>query len=178
MIAIFTILIISGIFLFGLVVVIPFTISNIYAIVPGSCPNTNFLWAHTYDNSRLKVLNNCVVVEGHLHGTFTTDEGDGDITFNVDVDPQFKDLLNQYNTKGMHVEIICWKNPDLSYIKRWGDYCKGVESKSHFPGLEQLTKTDHIRIIGKWVTDIGHAGQPSHETWNEIHPVEKVEKIK
>ena len=55
----------------------------------------NFLWTHTNDNKAYETKADCVVVEGHLHGSLNSDKGDVDITFNVDIDPQFKDLLSK-----------------------------------------------------------------------------------
>lgn len=76
----------------------------------------------------------------------------------------------------MVVEVICWNKPSTSYNQQWGNYCNGVESRSHFPTLLTLKAGDHVRITGKWVQDIGYP-KPDHAQWNEIHPAEKIEKI-
>ncbi len=73
----------------------------------------------------------------------------------------------------MHIEIICWEKPSSSYISAFGDYCKGVDTRSHIPTLKA---GDHVRITGKWVKDIGYP-KPDHVEWNEIHPVESIQKL-
>ncbi|MGA9845618.1 MAG: hypothetical protein WBQ25_25235 [Nitrososphaeraceae archaeon] len=101
---------------------------------------------------------------------------DGDVHFNVIPDPKLQDLLNLQSGDEMVVEVICWNKPSTSYNQQWGNYCNGVESRSHFPTLLILKAGDHVRITGKWVQDIGYP-KPDHAQWNEIHPAEKIEKI-
>ncbi len=104
----------------------------------------------------------------------TDEEHDGDVTFNVDPDTNDdKLLLNQYNTKGLHVEVICARQPDYSrYSNFQGHYCDGVYP-SHVD-TSKLQPGSHVRITGKWVQDIGYP-KPDHDQWNEIHPVESIQ---
>ena len=149
----------------------------ISAVKQGNCTSIEFLWHHTYDNTRLKEHNAaCVVLEGILGTPHENDEGDGDLKFTVQPDKGFTDLLNKYNTKGMVIEIICWDQPKQDYIKKWGNYCQGVDSRSHIP--TNLKQGDHVRVTGKWVQDVGHPGFVTHDPWNEIHSFEKIEIIK
>jgi hypothetical protein len=84
------------------------------------------------------------------------------------------DLLNQNNTKGLVAEVICWDKPDYSkYSNFQGHFCDGVDARAHIPVLKQ---GDHVRITGKWVKDIGYP-KPDHVEWNEIHPVESIQKL-
>ena len=121
--------ILTSLLFIGLVEAVPFIKSqNAYAIKHGSCPNMNFLWDHTYGagkahqspqqakqgHSRLTELHpECVVFDGHVRGTPTDAEHDGDVSFNVDPDTKDDmDLVNNINnTKalhgGLHVEVIC-----------------------------------------------------------------------
>jgi hypothetical protein len=174
MLRIFLISIISSVFLIGLVGVVPFNLSqNTYAIVQGSCPNMKYLWDHTYDHRRLvEHKPECVVLEGKM-GNIHTGEGDGDLHFSVTPDSKFSDILNKANNGEMVVEIICWDKPGSSYIKQFGNFCEGVDSRSHVPALKA---GDHLRVTGKWVQDIGFP-TPTHPKWNEIHPAEKIEII-
>jgi len=48
-----------------------------------------------------------------------------------------------------------------------------VDPHVHIPDLRDGY---HVRITGKWVQDIGNP-KPTHAQWNEIHPVESIEKI-
>ena len=174
---IFMVIIATGILLFGLIVITSFApLQSIFAINQGNCPSLNFLWAHTYDNARLKEHNPaCVILEGILGPPHENDEGDGDLKFIIKPDKGFSDLMNKYNTKGMVIEIICWDKPKQDYIAKWGNYCHGVDPRSHIP--TDLKQGDHVRVTGKWVQDVGHPGFVTHDPWNEIHPVEKIEKI-
>lgn len=167
--------VIAGTILTGLALIFTIVHSpNAFAIVQGSCANMNYLWDHTYDHSRLKELKpECVILKGTL-GKPETGEGDGDIHFDVKPDKGYEDLLNSHNTKGMVIEIICWDKPNQSYNQKWGNYCQGVDSRSHYPSLNE---GDHVQVTGKWVQDIGHAGQVTHAPWNEIHPVEKIDML-
>ncbi len=174
MLRLFAIFIVVSIFLVGFVVVIPFMPSqNLFAIVKGNCPNINFLWEHTVEHRRfVEHLPPCVVLEGVINNDpKISDEGDGDFKFDVTPDKGYGELMNTNNGKGMVIEIICWSQPQPSYIKQHGDYCKNVDARSHFPSLKY---NDHVRITGKWVQDIGYP-KPDHVQWNEIHPVEKIE---
>ena len=94
--------IISSIVLIGMIGIIPFQPSqNTYAIGQGKCPNMKFLEAHTYgawslstqDGSRLKILHECVVLEGVVRANPTvSDEKDGDLKFGVNPTKDMKIL--------------------------------------------------------------------------------------
>ena len=189
-------IIIISVFLIGLVGVVLFnSTGNSYAQKKGDCKNLDFLWEHTYGAgnshqspgqkySRLQVHTSpsqgCVVFDGKIRGTPTTEEHDGDLTFNVDPDGTAPNdnwkLLNVNNTgHGLHVEIICWNTPDYKkYSNFKGHFCDGVDPRAHIPTLKA---GDHVRITGKWVKDIGYPKQ-DHIEWNEIHPVESIQLIK
>ncbi len=176
MLRLFAIFVVSSIFIIGFVVVIPFMLSqNLFAVVKGNCPNINFLWEHTFEHRRFAELSPCVVLEGVINNDpKISDEGDGDFKFDVTPDKGFEDLKNPSNGKGMVIEIICWTKPSADRISKFGNYCEGVDAKSHFPALKY---NDHVRITGKWVQDKGYP-KADHAQWNEIHPVEKIEKLK
>ncbi len=184
-------IIIGTVFLIVLVWIVPFNpTENSYAQKQGTCKDLDFLWQHTYGagkshlspnqkHSRLLELTPaCVVFDGKIRGTPTTAEHDGDLTFNADPDGTAPNdnwkLLNVNNTgHGLHIEIICWEKLTPSYTTVFGDYCKGVDPKTHIPTLKA---GDHVRITGKWVKDVGYP-KPDHVEWNEIHPVESIQKL-
>jgi len=176
MVRILTVLVISIVFLIGFIAVIPYmTSQNTYAIKEGNCPDINFLWAHIIDHRRfVEHKPACVILDGVINNDpNVSDEHDGDFKFDVTPDKGFEDLQNQHNAKGMVIEIVRWTKPDQSYIDKHGDYCKGIESQSHYPKLKY---NDHVRITVKWVQDIRYP-KPDHPQYNEIHPVEKIEII-
>ena len=89
-------IIISSVFLIVLVGVVPFNpTENSYAQKKGDCKILDFLWEHTYGAGRShwssgqthsRLLGHtpaCVVFDGKIRGTPTTEEHDGDLTFNV-----------------------------------------------------------------------------------------------
>lgn len=103
--------------------------------------------------ARFKVLSTCETITGTVHDMSKQD--DGDYQFNVDVDSQYKKLLNDANNnqvKGMLVVEIIPKDQNSSdvYIPKDGD---------------------RIQAVGAWVTDNPHG-------WNEIHPAWKVTLLK
>lgn len=101
-----------------------------------------------YLPSRLKVLEPCVTIEAVVREVEPTaeGEGDGDLSFNVELQPSDERLLNDGNRQNMHgwlhLEIVPLDQPRLPAPK---------------PG-------DRIRATGPWVTDTVHGH-------NEIHPV-------
>ncbi len=188
----FLVLIVSSVFLIGLVGVAPFNpTTNSYAQKQGNCKILDSLWEHTYGAgkshwshtqtySRLKEhLPACVVFDGHIRGIPSDTERDGDLTFNVDPDGTKPNdnwaLLNKENgAHGLHIEIICWNTPDYSRYSNFnGHFCDGVDPRAHIPTLKA---GDHVRITGKWVQDMGYP-KPDHDQWNEIHPVESIQKL-
>jgi|SRR5690242_3987419 hypothetical protein len=189
MIRIFLISIMSSVFLTGLVGIAPINLSqNTFAIKTGSCPHMAALWHATYgagllvhgQTSRLKELSPaCVVFDGRVSGTPTIDKdshGDSDGDLHILLTPDAKDdsdLMNSANGNRMTVEVICWGRPSPSYTNEWGPFCNNVDPHGHIPDLRD---GDHVRITGKWVQDIGYP-KPTHAQWNEIHPVESIEKI-
>lgn len=74
------------------------------------------------------------------------------------------------------VEVICHNAIGQSYIQKFGEYCKGVNSV--FPGQPQ--QGDKLLVSGRWVTDLDETVVPPekpHAPWNEIHPASYIKKI-
>jgi hypothetical protein len=115
--------------------------------------------AGVHNPGRLKVLSPCQEVIGRVEG----DKGlqdDGDRVYLLDVDEEYKHLLNEENDKkqdGMLVVEIIPADQDSSFIK--------------IP-----KEGDRIHIVGAWVTDEGvRSDGVTKLGWNEIHPVWKIE---
>ncbi len=114
---------------------------------PDGCVQGDVL-AGVYLPSRLKVLDPCRTVDGTVIAVELPDqgEGDGDISFDVQVSGADASLLNEYNLRntngGLHMEIVPADQGRLPVPK----------------------VGDHIRVQGPWVTDLVHGH-------NEIHPV-------
>ncbi len=105
--------------------------------------------------ARFKVSSTCEKVVGVVHDMKGTREDDGDYQFNLDLEEQYKKLLNQENNKqvkGMLVIEIIPKDQQSSVV--------------------QIPKNgDRIEAYGAWVTDNPHG-------WNELHPAWKITILK
>ncbi|HYM14058.1 MAG TPA: nuclear transport factor 2 family protein [Dehalococcoidia bacterium] len=104
--------------------------------------------AGVYLPSRLKVLDPCLTVEGVVREVESVGqgEGDGDISFNVELAPADQRLLNEGNIQNMHG----WLHMEIVPMDQ--------------PRLPKPQVGQRIRVQGPWVTDIVHGH-------NEIHPV-------
>jgi hypothetical protein len=105
--------------------------------------------------ARFKVLSTCETVVGIVHDMSTAKEDDGDYQFNLEVDSQYKKLLNNANNNQVNGMLVI-----------------EIINKDQNSSLVQVPKDgDKIEAIGAWVTDIPHG-------WNEIHPTWKVSILK
>jgi len=105
--------------------------------------------------ARFTVLSTCEKVVGIVHDMKGTKEDDGDYQFNLDLEEQYKKLLNQENNKQVNGMLVIEIIP------------KDQQSR-----LIQIPKNgDRIEAYGAWVTDNPHG-------WNEIHPAWKVTILK
>ena len=137
--------------------------------VTGACDPS--LWHHVYNPQRLIVKQQCIAVTG----TFVDDtrgkerdgvrhEADGDTHGWLDVDPQFKNLLNAGNLSdeggNLVFEIVC------KYHVTQAD---AVPSCNSYRATVQLPPVgSHVRITGTYVQDTNHS------RWMEIHPVTSI----
>ena len=101
-----------------------------------------------YLPSRLKVLDPCVTVEGVVREVELSaeGEGDGDLSFNVELGPGDQRLINDGNRKNMHG----WLHLEIVPLDQ--------------PRLPAPKVGERIRATGPWVLDTVHGH-------NEIHPV-------
>lgn len=110
------------------------------------------VFINTYDPSRLRILDTCVTVEGVV-ATYPIKNMDGDITFDVVLDPEYTHMLSIgshiLRRSRIHVEIVPGDQPYV-YVPQKGE---------------------RVRIVGVWVVDTDHG------SWSEIHPAWYIEKI-
>lgn len=104
--------------------------------------------------ARFTVLSTCEMAIGIVHDMTGNKQDDGDYQFNIDVEQQYKKLLNDQNNKqvnGMLVVEIIPKDQRIDSV--------------------QIPKNDdRIEVHGAWVTDNPHG-------WNEIHPAWKIKVL-
>ena len=106
-----------------------------------------------YDPERLKVQSSCEETIGIVHDSERVN--DGDFKFYLDVEDEYKKLLNEENydrANGLLVVEVIPDDQDSSSIQIPED-------------------GDRVRVVGAWVTDEGAGG------WNEIHPAWRVEVL-
>jgi len=132
------------------------------------------LQSHVYHPTRLIVQQPCVAVTGtFVDATAGKEpdgvrhEPDGDTHGWLNVDPQFKNLLNAGNLSqeggNLVFEIICRfpvTQPDAKGA------CQGFTDHVTLPPVGS-----HVRIVGAYVQDTFHA------QWMEIHPVTSITVI-
>jgi hypothetical protein len=121
------------------------------------------LWRHVYRPARLRVIEPCTAVEGHVVSLHRGSDGD----LHLGLDPDRKSVLNLMNaTHGrgeLVVEVICEHSALDSDAAA---ACAGFTPRVAIPKLG-----DHVRVTGAYVTDRGNG-------WNEIHPVTRIETLR
>ena len=142
---------------------------SLAAVVTGQSQNPACdaaLWQHVYKPERLQVLDACKTVTGVVQDV-EPDE-DGDMHAVLLLDPGQENLVNKRNKKkkssGLVIEIVCSVQPKSpkSAIKA----CAGYQASLAMPSAGT-----HARVSGSYVFD-------THNGWNEIHPVSKIETLK
>jgi hypothetical protein len=150
---------------------IPILCVAAYAQTP-NCDKT--LNAHVYHPDRLIVKNQCIAVMGTIVDATNAKrsdglrhEADGDNHGWLDVDPQFRKLLNTGNLTdeggNLVFEVIC------IYPVRQDDAkssCKNFRNRVAIPPVGT-----RVKITGRYVQDTYHA------KWMEIHPVTSIEVL-
>ena len=120
------------------------------------------LWKRVYENERLRMLEQCTAVEGHVASIERSSDGD----LHIGLDPEEKSVLNLINLIHAHgelvVEVVCEHDSIKEKAKAT---CAGFHSQVTIPKVG-----NRIRVTGAYVTD-GDLG------WNEIHPVTRIEVL-
>ena len=123
---------------------------------PPSCDAS--LWNHVYLSERLQVRQPCVTVTGTITDFHAND--DGDIDIRLEVDPPYKNLLNDGNVSGLsghlQTEAICQAPPTAADPIQ---ACRGFTGSVAIPSVGA-----HVQVTGSYVLDTNHG-------WMEIHPI-------
>jgi hypothetical protein len=133
------------------------------------------LWDHVYNPQRLTVKQKCISVTGTIvdatngkRSDGMRKEADGDTHGWLQVDPQFKNLLNAGNMSNeggnLVFEIVCKFNVSQADAKA------SCPASYHTP-VTLPAVGSHVRIVGSYIQETNHA------KWMEIHPVSTITVI-
>jgi hypothetical protein len=122
------------------------------------------LWNHVYNPTRLQQLASCLSVTGVIDESDV--DPDGDQHMLLKLDPGQDTMVNKRNQKkkggDLVIEIVCANPTTMKKAKRaCADYTNAIAIP---------TLGEHVRVTGTFVFD-------SHNGWNEIHPVSKVDRL-
>ena len=128
------------------------------------------LWAHVYHGrfpsaeDRLQVINPCLTVAGTIVGARA--EADGDWHVQLDVDSQYRSLLNQANLEKQQGYLVL--EPMCSnYVSQKDTIEEGVCGGFS----QQLFDTE---LVGQRVTATGAYVIDMQHGWMELHPVTSI----
>lgn len=119
-----------------------------------------------HNPDRLEMIRPCKQLTGTVTEVHGSNDEDGDITFNLRVDPPDEKAMNARNLAegGLHVEIVpadrkgCTPGAAVTFHAVTGlGTCTGANLVAPKVG-------DHVRLIGALVRDVSNG-------WNELHPV-------
>ena len=150
-------------------------VTALAAVIPTSTECDDSLWQHVYKPERLIVKQKCVAVSGTIVDATNKkqpdgvrQEPDGDSHGWLDLDPQFKNLLNAGNMSAeqgnMVFEIVCMFHVSQQDAK--ASCLPPYHNQVQVPPIGS-----HVRIVGTYVQDTNHA------QWMEIHPVTSITVI-
>ena len=147
-------------------------VTAVSAVAPTSTECDDALWQHVYNTQRLIVKQKCVSITGTI--VDATDkrqpdgvrhEPDGDSHGWLDLDPQYKNLLNAGNMSAergnMVFEIVCMFHVSQQDAK--ASCLPPYHNEVQIPPIGS-----HVRIVGTYVQDTNHS------QWMEIHPVTSI----
>ena len=122
-------------------------------------------WKYVYNPERLQVIDKCKTVTGVIEESSADEDGDQHMLLKLDNGQE--GLLTKKNKKkkqgDLVIEAVCANKTSLGKV---GNTCNGYINKIQIPKLG-----DHVRVTGSLVND-------THNGWNEIHPITKIEIIK
>ena len=123
------------------------------------------LWKYVYNRERLDVIDKCKTVTGVIEESSADDDGDQHMLLKLDNGQD--ELLTKKNIKkkqgDLVIEAVCANKTSLAKV---GTTCNGYTNKIQIPSLGA-----HVKVTGSLVMD-------SHNGWNEIHPITKIEVLK
>ncbi|MDO8600755.1 MAG: hypothetical protein Q7R73_04095 [bacterium] len=122
------------------------------------------LWNHVYHPSRLEVKDPCIRVTGVIQKIRV--EKDGDYHVELRLDPAYRHLLNDANSKNQRgnlvVEPICQRKVTQENAK---EACRGFNKFMKIPPVGT-----RVTVEGSYVLD-------THHGWMEIHPATRIVPI-
>ncbi len=122
-------------------------------------------WKYVYNPERLEVIDKCKTVTGVIEESSADEDGDQHMLLKLDNGQE--ELLSKKNKKkkqgDLVIEAVCANKTTLGKV---GNTCNGYINKIQIPKLG-----DHVRVTGSLVND-------THNGWNEIHPITKIEILK
>ena len=122
-------------------------------------------WKYVYNPERLLVIDKCKTVTGVIEESSADEDGDQHMLLKLDNGQD--DLLTKKNKKkkqgDLVIEAVCANKTSLGKV---GNTCNGYINKIQIPKLG-----DHVKVTGSLVND-------THNGWNEIHPITKIEILK
>ncbi|HUS00490.1 MAG TPA: hypothetical protein VMY77_02115 [Chitinophagaceae bacterium] len=122
-------------------------------------------WKYVYNPSRLKVIDKCKTVTGVIVESSANEDGDHHMLIKLDEGQD--ELLTKKNKSkkegNLVIEAVCANKVTL---KKVANTCNGYINKIQIPKLGE-----HVRVSGSLVND-------THNGWNEIHPITKIEILK
>ena len=120
---------------------------------------------YVYNPARLTMIEKCVTVTGIIEESSANDDGDHHMLLRLDKGQE--NLLTKINIKkkqgNLVIEAVCANKTSL---KKVGSICNGFINKVQIPKL-----VTHVKVTGSLVND-------THNGWNEIHPITKIEILK
>ena len=123
------------------------------------------LWKYVYNPDRLQVIDKCKTVTGVIEESSADEDGDQHMLLKLDNGQE--DLLTKKNTKkkqgDLVIEAVCANKTTLGKV---GNTCNGYINKIQIPKIGE-----HVKVTGSLVND-------THNGWNEIHPITKIEILK
>jgi hypothetical protein len=123
------------------------------------------LWRYVYNPTRLEVIEYCKTVTGTIEESNADEDGDQHMLLKLDSGQE--DLINKKNMKkkqgDLVIEAVCANNVTLAKV---GTTCNGYVNQIQLPNVGE-----HVRVTGSFVND-------THNGWNEIHPITKIEIFK
>lgn len=123
------------------------------------------LWKYVYNPERLEVIDKCKTVTGIIEESSADEDGDQHMLLKLDNGQD--GLLTKKNIKkkqgDLVIEAVCANKTTLEKV---GNTCNGYLNHILLPKVG-----DHVKVTGSLVID-------SHNGWEEIHPITKIEVIK
>ncbi len=123
------------------------------------------LWKYVYNPERLQIIDKCKTVTGVIEESSADEDGDQHMLLKLDAGQD--DLLTKQNTKkkqgDLVIEAVCANKVTLAKV---GNTCNGYVNHIQLPNVGA-----HVRVTGSLVDD-------THNGWNEIHPITKMELLK